>query len=521
MKKKALDSDILSKVRDLPGFPKAEDSDIISLSDPPHYTACPNPFLEEFVKENSTPYDPKKDQYQKALFASDVSEGKNDSIYNVASYPTKVPPKAIVRYILHYTKPGELIYDGFSGTGMTGVAAQICNNPDPEFKKTIEKEMSDMQWGERKVILCDLSPLATFIAYNINKPIDAGEFEKEANRILGEIEKECGWMYQTQHTIDGKIQYDTYKGNKTPIMGRINYIVWSDVFVCPECSDELVFWDVAVENNEVKREFACLKCNTQLKKIDLQRAWVTKYDDVLNKTIRHVKQVPVIINYTLIELTKQKRYEKTPDQYDLDLIKKIDEMKIQDWYPHDSMMLKGEKWGDTWRKGVHAGITHVHHFYTKRNLYILATGYRLISNIHNKHVRNILFLIFSNVVTGLVSILTRYNFKKSGNSQFPGTLYIPSFQAERNILAALTGKIHDLKRITDFKRNDKYILNTTQSSTNISQITDSTIDYIFTDPPFGENLMYSELNFIQESWLKVLTNNEMEAIMNDFQSKGS
>ena len=71
----------LDSVRNIPGFPKAEDSDIISLSDPPHYTACPNPFLEDFIKENSTPYDPKKDQYCKLPFTSDVSEGKNDSIY--------------------------------------------------------------------------------------------------------------------------------------------------------------------------------------------------------------------------------------------------------------------------------------------------------------------------------------------------------------------------------------------------------------------------------------------------------
>ena len=93
MKKKTLDSDILSKVRGLPGFPKAEDSDIISLSDPPHYTACPNPFLGDFIKENSTPYDPKKDQYQKTPFASDVSEGKRipSTIY------IHTPPKYLRR----------------------------------------------------------------------------------------------------------------------------------------------------------------------------------------------------------------------------------------------------------------------------------------------------------------------------------------------------------------------------------------------------------------------------------------
>jgi hypothetical protein len=61
-------------------------------------------------------------------FRKDVSEGKNDPIYNAHSYHTKVPHKAIMRYILHYTNPGDIVFDGFCGTGMTGVAAQMCGN---------------------------------------------------------------------------------------------------------------------------------------------------------------------------------------------------------------------------------------------------------------------------------------------------------------------------------------------------------------------------------------------------------
>jgi len=51
-------------------------------------------------------------------------------------------------------------------------------------------------------------------------------------------------------------------------------------------------------------------------------------------------------------------------------------------------------------------------------------------------------------------------------------------------------------------------------------IQSNSIDYIFTDPPFGGNLMYSELNFFWESWLKVFTNNTSEAIVNNTQLKG-
>lgn len=121
----------IDKVRHIEGFPIARDEDIIALSRPPYYTACPNPFIEDFIREHGTPYDEATDDYHREPFAADVSEGKNDPVYMAHSYHTKVPHKAIMRYILHYTKPGDIVFDGFCGTGMTGVAAQLCGSPHP------------------------------------------------------------------------------------------------------------------------------------------------------------------------------------------------------------------------------------------------------------------------------------------------------------------------------------------------------------------------------------------------------
>ena len=44
--------------RNIEGFPIGSDEDILALSDPPYYTACPNPFLEEFIQHYGKPYDP-------------------------------------------------------------------------------------------------------------------------------------------------------------------------------------------------------------------------------------------------------------------------------------------------------------------------------------------------------------------------------------------------------------------------------------------------------------------------------
>ena len=175
--------------RKIEGFPIGSDEDILALSDPPYYTACPNPFIEAFIKFYGTSYDPSK-PYSREPFATDVSEGKNDPIYNAHSYHTKVPHKAIMRYILHYTEPGDVIFDGFCGTGMTGVAAQMCGErsvvmelgyqvkPDGTIQRSETDEDGKKTWvtfsalGVRRTILGDLSPAAAFIAYNYNSPVN-------------------------------------------------------------------------------------------------------------------------------------------------------------------------------------------------------------------------------------------------------------------------------------------------------------------------------------------------------------
>jgi hypothetical protein len=101
--------------RKIEGFPIGDDEAILSLSDPPYYTVCPNPFLLKLIKFYGHSYDPATDYYRHEPFATDISEGKNDAIYNAHSYHTKVPHKAIMHYILHYTRPGDIVFDGFCG----------------------------------------------------------------------------------------------------------------------------------------------------------------------------------------------------------------------------------------------------------------------------------------------------------------------------------------------------------------------------------------------------------------------
>lgn len=506
--------------RAIEGFPIGTDEDILALSDPPYYTACPNPFLPEIIEQWQQEREEirqklglKEEKYQREPFAADVSEGKNDPIYNAHPYHTKVPHKAIMRYILHYTDPGDIVFDGFCGTGMTGVAAQLCGD-----KKTVESlgyrvDEKGVIWegdkaisrlGARKAVLNDLSPAATFIAYNYNTPVDAFAFEREAKQILKEVEQECGWMYETWHPNCD----DPHR-----VKGKINYMVWSDVFICPNCAQEMVFWDVAVDkqNGEIQDKWNCPGCSTLLAKnpskesgaLRAERAWETHFDRDLKETIHQAKQKPVLINY----FVGKKHYYKSPDTSDLAIVQKIDHTDIHSFFPQNRMLE-----GREGRRNDIIGLTHVHHFYTRRNLLLL-------TKIHDRLKTNSQRLWFNSQLIN-ISKLNRY---RPGVS-FPynplsGTLYVSSQTSEANIFVAYDNKVTRMSKAFVLQSHGEYV-GTTQSSTTIKFLQKETIDYMFVDPPFGGNLNYSELSYLWESWLGILTENKPEAIVDDVKHKG-
>lgn len=519
--------------RKIEGFPIGSDEDILALSDPPYYTACPNPFIEDFVRHYGKAYDSSV-SYSKEPFAADVSEGKNDPIYNAHSYHTKVPHKAIMRYILHYTQPGDLIYDGFCGTGMTGVAAQMCGDrsviqsmgfrvdPDGtiyeqanEDGRTVWKPFSRV--GVRRAILNDLAPAASFIAYNYNTPADVGAFESEAQRSLASVERDCGWMYQTLHSPKPEQVEDALrlvksegKPNLSSIgsIGRINYTVWSDVFTCSECAGEVVFWDAAVdeEAGAVRDEFDCPHCSAKLTKRGMERAWVSRIDDATKQPIKQAKQAPVMINYSV----GRKRFEKRPDAVDKAIVAKIEAQPLEHWCPTDRMMDGGES-----RRNDPIGITHVHHFYTKRNLAVLSS---LRAHLKKSAMEGQLLCLVGDQLPRASKMhkiaVSRLNSNLSKTAGIlAGTLYVPSNQIEYSVLEMISYRIADVASYLGKRdKTTRQLVFTGSSATTL--IPDNSLDYIFVDPPFGANISYSELNFLWEAWLKVFTNIAPEAIEN-------
>ena len=474
----------IDKVRHIEGFPIAKDEDIIALSRPPYYTACPNPFIRDFIQEHGTPYDEATDDYHREPLSIDLADDKYDKVYHFHPYHTKVPYGIISRLIKHYTNPDALIMDSFCGSGMTGVAAKtaISNGKG------------------RHSILIDLSPFSTFISDVI---CQFDDFKMETimsiRSSLALVEKESEWMFSTRH-------YETGLHGEA-VIGIINFVIWSDVLICPSCSKEFIFWDTAVEKKagKVRSVFSCPHCGTSTNKRECSHAMITQKRSTSQNVVSISKQVPVLINYSI----GKSRYEKEPDDYDLKLLDAIEKEEIPYWYPTDELPD-----GDKTSEPKNLGLRYVDQFYFKRNLWVLASLYDKLASPYERFI--ITKVAFR--ITKRYGLTYQNGSWGAGGGPTNGTLYIPSLIKELSIIKQIGEALKDFEKI-ELNASSGRSMVSTQSATDLRQLPDNSIDYIFIDPPFGGNLCYSELNFIWESWLKIFTNNKREAIMNITQTK--
>lgn len=496
----------LPELRQIEGFPIGEDEDIINLSDPPYYTACPNPWLNDFVAEwEQEKVELEKQGKRSADFVKNepysypIQEKKNNPIYNAHSYHTHVPPEVIMNYYLYYTQPGDIVLDNFAGTGMEGVAANYCSNPTNEqLKNFTERWLHNFavkpSWGNRNCILGDLSPIASYITYNYCNSVNVNLFKEAATHLFDLLESEFGHLYKLQIS-------------PTQI-ATINYIVWSEEQLCPDCNNSFVYWDTAIDitKNEQKEEYSCPHCGRIIKKSQSIKLMKKEYDPVLHEVTEVCSFVPVFVNYNI----GRNRYERT---LHLEERNKLMEYNLSDDIKVPVSKLKmGDKTSDPYRLGIY----YMHQFYSKRNLTILARLKQLIEKYKcDERLKSYLRIWFTSCQSRL-HMMNRYAAKHHRHvGPLANTFYVSATPTEISPFYFIKSKISD----NALEINSKgHIVNQIASATK-SNIKDNSIDYIFTDPPFGANIMYSELNFIWESWLNLYTNNKTEAISNKTQNK--
>ena len=299
----------LPELRRRPDFPAGEDEHILRLSDPPYYTACPNPFLEEFVERYGRSYNP-DELYGRDPFAVDVTEGRHTWLYKAHTYHTKVPPKAIRQFVEHFTDAGDIVLDAFAGSGMTALACMMATQP-------------------RTALCCDLSPAASYIAATYSTSIAIDDVETLAEHIIEHLDEELGWMYSV--------------GNASPAA----YYVWSDVLICVACHQEMIFWNTAFDDatGDYKKVFPCPRCGAIGSKATSPKAEHTTFDPLLDRSWKRYKQVPVL---AAIPVGNSRRLRRRPvNSEDLKRIREVDEHELPEMARRLAvpMMFREGQWG--------------------------------------------------------------------------------------------------------------------------------------------------------------------------------
>jgi inorganic pyrophosphatase len=167
------------------------------------------------------------------------------------------------------------------------------------------------------------------------------------------------------------------------------------------------------------------------------------------------------------------------------------------------------------------GFTHIHHFFLSRAAQSLGALWGKAKDCSDVRIRHMLeFFVEQGFAT--FSILNRFrpNQNSQSNQVMTGVYYIPSQIAEISVSYRFDSKLKAL--INTFQGSYFKTASTAigTGSTASLPINNNSIDYIFTDPPFGENIFYADLNYLVESWYGVISNASAEAIIDNPKSKG-
>lgn len=477
--------------RKIEGFPLARDEDILRLSDPPYYTACPNPFLTDLLSRAKQ--EARTEAYERTPLTRDIGASRDTAVYSAHTYHTKVPPEAIKEFVDHFTDSGDVILDGFCGSGMTGIGVAMASK------------------GTRTTVLCDLSPVATFVSSVYASPPEAGLFDLYSSKLLTEADRLIGDLWSH---IEGDRKVTT------------DFQIWSEIFSCPHCQKAIESTQVveAAEDMGTAKEFPCSHCGGLVSKAPtkksgasrLQRVLQTRMDAALGEAIKVLPRAPV---FERLNAASGGKRIATSEAWRSSL-EKLDYTSPY-WFPSDPL-IRGERYllKDTLAS---YGITHVHHFYLPRQLKTFSCLWTLALSENRYPIRRALIFFVTSNALGF-TVLNRFGptHYSQVNKYFSGTLYVPSTIAETSHQYAYRNKrkrlVKAFAELQHFAKNNTFI--STQSSENLRQLPNASIDYVFVDPPFGRNLQYSELNQIWEAWLRVKTNRDAEAVVDSTRNRG-
>lgn len=436
------------------------------------------------------------------LYEKPLPSTRTGALYNAFSYPTKISPEAIAVYIASHTEPGATVLDAFAGSGTTGMAALLCDRPTLAMHEMAMTLGVKPKWGPRTAHLVEIGTLGSFVSNTLCHPPEPKAFATAVDELCRQAEACIGWLYETK--------------DPSGAIGTLRHAIWSDVLICPHCSAEVSLWDASVKVKPLSMadKFRCESCRKQVSVEACERATETSPDAFGRKCISKKRVVARVHGST-----GRTKWQRPPTADDLALIDRIHKTHMPSFAPNEDI-----RWGELRRAGYHVGIEKLHHFYTKRNFLAMATLMDLALKFPAS-VRDALQLLVLSYNASHSTLMARVVLKKSQNDFVltgaqSGVLYISGLPVEKNILEGVRRKAKtfvDSFHILHGSSSNVVVHN--ESSEHMS-LKPRSVDYVFTDPPFGGYIPYAELNQINELWLGRTTDRSKEVIVSPSQLKG-
>ena len=389
---------------------------------------------------------------------------RTDRIYNCHAYLTKVPVAAIHPFVKQFTEPGEVVLDPFAGSGMTGIAAAMQG---------------------RRARLTDISVLGQHIAQGYLTETSPSALRGAAEKVVSSARDALGNLYMTRRASDGACV-------------ELKRTVWSFTYVCPNCSRSMVYFRHLQKNGTAQPD-VCPGCREKF----VRRSW-PKADDVPVEVVVYGEDGK-LVNQELqnVDFVAVERAKGDPRQA------QVPSRAIEN---HREMYRRSAL-------GKH-GLTETKLFFSPRNALALAELWGAIDRVADDRLRTKLRFAFTAI---LPRASRRYQWgpKRPLNAQNQ-TYYIAPVYYEWNVFDLFKRKVEAAIRADeqlfrtmplfahDVAGNVQYEIS---SADALDHIEDEAIDYVFTDPPFGSNIFYSDMNLFHEAWLGATTEHAREAVM--------
>ena len=436
------------------------------------------------------------------LYARALEAKRSGALYSSFPYPTKISPVAAALFIAAHTNPGDTVFDGFAGSGTTGLGALLCENPPDELRAQARRIGLNVQWGARNAVLYELGALAAFVGQTLTNPPEPRSFRRAAEEILRDAEADHGWVYCAMDT-DGR-------------RGTIRHVIWSDLLLCPACLREVSLWEACVSFDpaQIASEFICPVCLFEASRDIVERLTVSMHDDLVGARRVTRARRPVYVYGS----TGKRRWSRAATPHDLSLLAQVENEPVPESVPEIEI-----PWGDLYRRGYHQGLTHLHHFYTPRNLFVFARLWSRCARYGGALADALRFWLLS-YNSSHATLMARV-VAKSGQKDLvvtsaqTGVLYVSGLPVEKNLLAGLRRKLSTIATAFTIIHGRMGRVGVHQRSSCSVDLPEHSFDYAFTDPPFGGNIPYAEVSFLNEAWLGRYTERDEEVIVSKAQNK--